>query len=186
MTESSLGIHNANLRDANPSDLPELTAILNQQIQETVNSFRLGPISGPASLQWWAAHQDPSFPILVAPAGGGNALAGRNDVSVAGWASLSPWSPYEAYGKTVEVSIWVRPDFHRQGLGRRLMEGLIERARNVGHRVLLSRVEANNRGSLRLHELLGFRTIGTMHQVGEKFSQRLDVVMLELLLDGEQ
>ncbi|QEG38835.1 GNAT family N-acetyltransferase [Roseimaritima ulvae] len=168
----------ATIRNATATDLSEILAILNQQITESVASFRIAPLDDAAGRRWFAAHTDPKYPVIVAAADGK-----RPQSKLAGWASLSAWSDYEAYHRTAEISVWIRPECQRQGLGRRLMEEIIARAVAVQHRVILSRVEADNVGSLKLHESLGFRTIGTMHRVGEKFGRLLDVVMLERLLE---
>lgn len=165
------------LRDADTTDLPEIIEILNEQILQTVYSFRTAPLDDQAATRWFSKHEKPQYPILVAELTSGFDLpSGKR---IAGWASLSPWSDYEAYERTAEVSVWIRPDCQRQGLGRQLMQALIERARVLDYRVLLSRIEAENLGSLKLHQAFDFRTIGTMHQVGEKFGRLLDVVMLE-------
>ena len=171
----------ATIRDATAADLPEILAILNQQIEETVASFRMKPLGEAAGRRWFEAHTDPRYPVIVAAPR--QALASLAENALAGWASLSSWSDYEAYHRTAEISVWIRPECQRQGLGRRLMEEIIVRAVAVQHRVILSRIEADNVGSLKLHESLGFRTIGTMHRVGEKFDRLLDVVMMERSLE---
>lgn len=166
------------IRDAQHEDLPELLEIFNEQILNSVYSFRINPLTPIEGERWYVSHSDPRYPILVAQP---RQPATVNRTAL-GWASLSPWSDYEAYHRTAEVSVWIRPEHQRQGLGHQLMASLIARARHWDFRVLLSRVEASNRGSLSLHQRLGFQTIGTMHRVGEKFGRLLDVVMLELQL----
>ncbi len=176
----------ATIRDATTTDLPDILAILNQQITESVASFRIAPLDHAAGQRWFDAHRDPKYPVIVAVPPSASVSPAENappHPQLAGWASLSPWSEYEAYHRTAEISVWIHPQCQRQGLGRRLMEEIITRAAAVQHRVILSRIEAGNVGSLKLHESLGFRTIGTMHRVGEKFDRLLDVVMLERLLD---
>ena len=74
---------------------------------------------------------------------------------------------------------------HRgRGVGRVLLAELVARARRAGLGVLLARVETSGAASLRLHGGMGFRSIGTMRRVGEKFGRLLDVALLELHLDG--
>ncbi len=177
------------IRDAEVADVPQIAAILNQQILDSVASFRMQPLDDAAALRWYAEHVDTLFPVLVAQAASDRSdRSDRSDTAspkIAGWASLSAWSHYEAYARTAEISLWIRPEFQRKGLGRRLMQGLIDRATGLEYRVLLSRIEAENVGSLKLHQQFGFRTIGTMHRVGEKHGRLLDVVMLERMLDQD-
>ncbi|WP_164100440.1 GNAT family N-acetyltransferase [Candidatus Laterigemmans baculatus] len=157
------------LRLATESDLPAIAAILNREIAETVNCFRTRPLSPADAEQWWRARENGRYPAWVA----------EIDAEVVGWASLSRWSAYEAYDGTAEVSVWVLPVAQRQGLGKRFFRELLAFATAAEFRVLLSRIEAENQPSLRLHEQFGFTPVGTMHNVGEKFGRLLDVVIME-------
>ena len=63
------------------------------------------------------------------------------------------------------------------------MRELLGRARRFGKlHSIISVITASNESSIRLHEKLGFSYCGTMHQVGEKFGQLLDIVNYELLI----
>jgi phosphinothricin acetyltransferase len=77
----------------------------------------------------------------------------------------------------------VHRDCRGAGVGRALLQGLIDRARAAGLGVLLARIVSQSDASLRLHESLGFQRIGTMRRVGEKFGRVLDVILLDLHLD---
>jgi len=63
------------------------------------------------------------------------------------------------------------------------MEQLIIEARNIGKHVMVAGIEAQNRGSIHLHETLGFITTGQMPQVGTKFGRWLDLTFMQLQLD---
>lgn len=162
------------VRLATESDLPGIASILNREIEQTVNCFRTRPLTPTDARQWWRARENGRYPAWVA----------ELDSQVVGWASLSRWSAYEAYDATAEVSVWVLPIAQRQGLGKQFFSEMIEFAVGSGFRVLLSRIEAQNHPSLRLHERFGFTPVGTMHNVGEKFGQILDVVIMERQLSG--
>lgn len=162
------------LRLATLADVPQMMDILNHEIANTVNSFRLKPMTPQEGAKWWHAREGGRYPAWVAES---------VPAKVLGWASLSRWSGYEGYAGTAEVSIWITPSAQGKGLGKALFSLLVDYARQGRFRVLLSRVEANNRASLALHEKFGFTTIGTMHRVGEKFNRFLDVTLLELQLD---
>lgn len=158
---------------ATEADLPGIMAILNREIETGVNCFRTRVMSATDASQWWKARERGEYPAWVAKIEG----------QVVGWSSLSRWSAYEAYDRTTEISIWVSPEVHRQKIGRTLFKLAIEHANQHKFRVVISRVESRNEASLALHERFKFQVIGTMHRVGEKFGQIMDVVMLELLLD---
>ena len=63
------------------------------------------------------------------------------------------------------------------------MVELIERARQLDKHVMIAAVDAENSGSIRLHEKLGFVPAGELRQVGTKFGRWLDLAFLQLTLD---
>jgi phosphinothricin acetyltransferase len=71
-------------------------------------------------------------------------------------------------------------------VGGLLTAALEDAARKAGHRVILGRIEAGNTASLELFARAGYRTVGVMHQVGEKFGRQLDVVLVERVLTEQE
>jgi phosphinothricin acetyltransferase len=110
---------------------------------------------------------------------GGPRVAGAR---VIGWASLNRYNPREAYGHTVELSVYVRDGYRGRGIGRALVRELLDQARSVGHHVVLAQVAADQEPSLAMHRSLGFREVGTLREVGFKFDRWLDVVLMDRLL----
>jgi urease gamma subunit len=102
----------------------------------------------------------PGYPILVI-------VDAENQVL--GYASFGDWRPFDGFRHTVEHSVYVRSDQRGNGLGPRLMEVLIERAKGCGKHVMVAAIESGNTASIRLHERIGFVTTGQMPQVGTKF-----------------
>ena len=102
-----------------------------------------------------------------------------------GWASLSAWSDRCAYSDTAEVSVYVDASHRGRGLGRALAEAIVAAGRKAGLHTLLSRIAEGNEISVRLTEALGFRHVGVMHEVGYKFGRRLDVCLMEMVLETE-
>lgn len=70
----------------------------------------------------------------------------------------------------------------RGGIGRLLLQALVDAARECGHHALLARVSSDNTASIDLHARLGFLVVGTLKEVGVKFDRVLDVTIMELLL----
>lgn len=84
---------------------------------------------------------------------------------------------------TVEDSVFVHPDHTRRGVGRLLLRRLIEDCKNVGYRVMIAIFGAGREqleGTFKLHEALGFREVGRLVGVGEKFGKILDTPILQL------
>lgn len=162
------------VRDALASDADAINAIYNHEVEHGTATFDTEPITHQRRLQWLATH-GPRHPVLVAERSG----------VVAGWASLSPWSPRRAYDRTAEVSVYVSPDHRGAGVGRQLLAELIDRARVVGLAVLIARIAGPGEASSRLHRAAGFEPVGLMRRVGEKFGRLIDVEILDLHLDTE-
>jgi L-amino acid N-acyltransferase len=113
------------------------------------------------------------YPILVA----------EIDGQVAGYASFGDFRVQDGFRATVENSIYVAPEAQGRGLAKALMAALIDRARAKAKHVMIAAVHDENLASMRLHQALGFRPAGTLHQAGQKFGQWVDLVFLELRLD---
>lgn len=161
------------IRDATPADAPSIAAIYNDAVRHSTAIWNEIEVDAANRVDWMAARQAAGLPVLVLDEGGG----------VAGYASYGPFRAFDGYRGTVEHSVYIRADLRGGGRGRALMEALIARARGAGLHVMVGAVEAGNAGSIALHERLGFRRVGLMPQVGQKFDRWLDLALLQLVLD---
>ena len=72
---------------------------------------------------------------------------------------------------------------HRgEGVGRALLEELIELATQHGFHSVIARIGGDNPASIALHQACGFTLVGVEREVGRKFSRWLDVTVLQRLL----
>lgn len=165
--------HPVVIRPASASDLPAILEIYNRSVEVETASFDVEPVDLANRQAWLAAHGG-DFPVLVA----------ERDWRVIGYASLSRYNPKPAYDVTAELSVYVAEAHRRRGVARRLCEAILERAENSGLATVVSLVTSENEASLRMHEQLGFRVVGTLHRCGRKFGRLLDVVILEKGVDG--
>jgi phosphinothricin acetyltransferase len=163
----------ASIRDAATRDLDAIFAIYNREVEESTATFDTEPRVVGIDDVWLTDRDASRHPVLVASVEG----------EVVGWASLSPWSSRPAYARTAEESVYVRADHRGRGVGRTLLDALIERARAGGLGVLVARIAEARPESVRLHESLGFERVGTMRACGEKFGRLLDVELMDLHLD---
>ena len=106
------------------------------------------------------------------------------DGEVVGWGSLSPYHPRSAYRRTVENSVYVRHDRHRQGIGAALLADLIDRAAALGHHAIIAGIDSEQTPSVAIHRRFGFEHVGHLRQVGFKFGRWLDVIYMQRMLDG--
>ena len=161
------------IRDATEHDLPVIRAIYNDAVLNTTAIWNEQPVDLANRQAWFSARQAQQYPILVTV---------DND-EVTGYASFGDWRPFEGFRYSVEHSVYVRNDQRGKGLGPRLMQALIERARSCGKHVMVAAIESGNLASIRLHERLGFVTTGQMPQVGIKFGRWLDLTFMQLTLN---
>ncbi len=159
------------IRTAATGDLPRILLIYNHEVLVSTATYDTVPRTETEHRTWFSVHGS-EFPVLVADLDG----------VVIGWASLSPWSDRPAYSRTAEVSAYVNEKHRGMGVGRRLLQALVEAGRARGFHALLARISADNEASVRLHARLGFSVAGTLREVGEKFGRTLDVCIMELLI----
>ena len=165
------------VRRAVPKDLPVMLDIYNDEVLHGSATFDVTPKTLKERQVWFGAHTWPARPLLVATDGN----------CVLGYASLSDYKPKEAYAGTAEISVYVARDARGRRIGRQLVEALIEHAkREPSLHVLVSIVCAENAASLALHRKLGFREVGTLHAVGQKFGRYLDTHIWELVLEAPE
>jgi phosphinothricin acetyltransferase len=163
------------IRAAVVADGPSIARIVNGLLSSTTAEWRQEPYSEDALLEWMAAHDC----VLVA----------EHEGDVVGLAAFGPFrdiSKWPGYRFTVENTIHVREDFWGRGIATALMAELVEEARQRGRHSMIAAVDGANHGSIRLHERLGFVEVARLREVGAKFGEWLDLVLLELLLDNRR
>lgn len=101
---------------------------------------------------------------------------------IVAWGALSPFRSRCAYRGTIELTVYVRHDCHRNGYGRVIVRDLIERARTLGYHTILAVSCTESMASIALLKSLGFEAAGVLREVGCKFGRSLDVVYLQLML----
>lgn len=106
-------------------------------------------------------------------------LVARAGNAVKGWAALSPVSSRSVYAGVAETSVYVAGDSRGQGIGRALLEGLIQEAENNGVWTLQAAIFPENSGSIELHKALGFREVGRRERIGRLNGVWRDTILLE-------
>jgi phosphinothricin acetyltransferase len=109
-------------------------------------------------------------------------LVAERDGAVAGYAYGCPHRERAAYRWAAEVTVYVDPAFHRQGVGRALYRALLELLRQQGLWVACAGVGLPNDPSVALHEALGFVPVGVYRRIGYKFGRWWDVGWYQLAL----
>src|SRR5207248_652160 len=120
---------------------------------------------------WFKAH-DRAHPVLAATDGS----------ELVGWGSLSPFHRRAAYGKTAEISVYIREGFHRRGIGGLMLAELIRLASTLGHHTVVAIIAAEQAPSIALHKKFGFKDAALLKEAGFKFGRWLDVAYMQLML----
>jgi len=165
------------IRIARVSDAEAIRTIYNHEVLHTTATFDLVPRSL-ADQEAWIAARSGAFAAIVAvetdPADG--------TAEVVGFGALSPYKERAAYRTSVEDSVYVRRDRGGRGIGRRIVEELLDIAEQSGFHAVFARIEASGTASRALHARCGFELVGVERETGRKFHRWLDVALMQCLL----
>lgn len=161
------------IRDAADADLTAILAIHNDAVLHGTALWTIKPSDLAGRRAVLADRRARGFPFLVCTIEG----------AVAGYGSFGEFRPHDGYVRTVEHSIYVDPEFRRQGIATALLLRLIEAARGLGKHVIIGAITADNDASIALHARHGFVETGRLPELGFKFGRALDLVFMQRMLD---
>ena len=101
---------------------------------------------------------------------------------VIGFGMLRPFNPIPAFSKTAEITYFIKPNFTGRGIGRTLLEYLVDGGRKNGLTNVLASISSLNEGSMRFHLKNGFVECGRFKGIGQKKGKIFDVVYCQLRL----
>ncbi|HJY29998.1 MAG TPA: GNAT family N-acetyltransferase [Pyrinomonadaceae bacterium] len=147
-----------------PGDWEQVRAIYLEGVREGNSTFET---EAPSWEAWDEAHHQ--SPRLVMRAGG----------QVLGWAALSPVSKRRVYNGVAEVSVYVTGSARGKGIGRALLEALIENSEQAGMWTLQASIFPENVASIELHLKCGFREVGRRESIAKLNGVWRDTILLE-------
>jgi L-amino acid N-acyltransferase YncA len=109
-------------------------------------------------------------------------LIAEDQGRVAGFAYASAHRDRASYRWSVDVSVYLAPEYRGQGLGRELYRMVLEILRRQGFYSVYAGITLPNEGSVGLHEAVGFRPVGIYRNVGFKFGRWHDVGWWQMAL----
>jgi L-amino acid N-acyltransferase YncA len=148
-----------------PGDWPAVLAVYLEGINTGMATFETTP---PDWEKWNSGHMAAC-----------RLVARQKDGTRLGWAALSPVSSRCVYAGVGEVSIYVAQAARRQGVGRTLLQALIETSEQAGLWTLQAGIMADNQASIYLHESAGFRMVGRREKIGKLNGAWRDTVLME-------
>jgi phosphinothricin acetyltransferase len=98
---------------------------------------------------------------------------------VVGYAYVVPFRKRPAYRFAVKHSIYIHQDHQRRGVGRLLMQELIDACAAAGCRQMIGYIDADNASSLAIHENFGFTRVGLLPGVAYRYGRWADTVMVQ-------
>jgi L-amino acid N-acyltransferase YncA/protein-tyrosine-phosphatase len=151
------------IRPLVPSDWPQVSRIYAAGIASGNATFELEP---PSWEEWRASHRDDLSFVAV-------------DDAVIGWVAASAVSDRCCYAGVVEHSVYVDPEHHGGGVGRLLLDTLIEATEQQNIWTIQSGIFPENVASVALHRACGFREVGRRERLGQLAGVWRDVLLLE-------
>ena len=161
------------IRSAGPADIPAITQIYASAVLTGTASFEVEPPDEAEMARRQRVLLDGGYPYLVAELQG----------VVVGYAYAGAYRSRPAYRWTVEDSIYVVPQVHRRGVGRLLLDRVIDECAARDFRQMIAVIgDSQQAASIALHRAAGFRLVGTFEAVGFKFGRWLDTVLMQRAL----
>lgn len=159
---------NLTIRVATIDDLPQIVDIYNQSVTTKQATADLTTVTVAERQAWFDAHTG-KRPLVVAQ---------NAENQLLGWGSLSDLYARPAYHISSEISIYVANEAKGQGVGKALVNHLLQVAPSCGVQQVVALIFAHNTPSLGLFKTLGFEKWGNFKQVCDMDGFIADVVIL--------
>lgn len=156
------------IRNVRKEDAKAILAIYSYYVENTAVTFELD-VPTIQEMEDRITSFSSSYPYLVA----------EEDGKVYGYCYAHALNPRAAYGKSVELSIYVDKDSHGRGIGTALYSNLEEQLAKNGFTALYAIVTYPDSGSVAFHLKSGFKTVGKLTDCGEKFNRKWSVLYME-------
>lgn len=160
------------IRKATEKDILGILEIVNHSILHSTAIYDYEARSIEEQQAWFLEKQSLGFPVIVA----------EIDGQVGGFGTYGSFRVKVAYQYTVEHSVYVSENYIGKGIGKLLLKQLIEFAKLEGYHTMIGCIDADNEGSIAFHKKFGFKTSGTLSEVGFKFGRWLDLVLMQLII----
>jgi phosphinothricin acetyltransferase len=161
------------IRPATPADVPAIAAIYAHHVLHGTGTFEEDPPSIEEMGERMAKVQGRGWPWLVA----------EEEGAILGYAYAAIFRERSAYRYACEDSVYLNPDAIGRGLGRHMLEVLMEAAAASGFKRMFAVIgDSANGGSIGVHRRCGFTMVGTLDDAGHKFGRDLDVVFMQRTL----
>ena len=159
--------------DCEVENLEAIRALFNDAIANSTALYDYEPRTSAFMDEWFASKRRLGFPVIGML---------DDDGTLMGFGSYGTFRGQAGFRWTVEHSLYLAADYRGRGLGRQLLEKLIQLATAEGHHLMIGVIDSDNHASIALHESLGFEACGRLHQAGFKFDRWLDVAFYQKII----
>ena len=160
------------IRRATENDLRPMLDIYNEIIMNTTAVFQYDLHTLEQRKEWFAQKEKENYPVFVA----------EEDNMVVGFSTFGQFRNWQAYKYSVENSVYVKADCRGKGIGKLLLQPLIDAAKERQLHTIIAGIVADNEASIALHKQFGFVEVAHFKEVGYKFDSWLDLKFLQLIL----
>ena len=101
------------------------------------------------------------------------------DEQVVGFALIHPMHPANTFKRTAEITYFILPEFTGRGLGTKLLQRLIDDAREMGCDNVVASISSLNEQSLAFHRKHVFEECGRIKRAGKKHGRDFDMVCMQ-------
>ena len=193
------------LRLASEPDAEAICRIYNQGIVDRVATLET-ELRTPGERRQWLASRGPRHPVIVAevepealPGSASEGLSGRAEPvraslgplsvqagltapATIAWASLNVFNAREAYRFVADISVYVERGWRGRGVGRAMLQKLVELGRMHGYHKLVLSAFPGNAAGMALYSKSGFCTVGIYREQGQLDGKWVDTIVTEKLL----
>ena len=157
------------IRRAERNDVPAMREIFNEVLRNSNSIYREEEVSLEERYSWFDEKISHGFPIF-------GAYDGEKLIAYAGYGS---WRAAQGYRETVELTIYVDSAYRGSGVGSKLMQTVIDQAKNDGLHVMIGAIDSKNIDSINFHKKFGFVETARMPEVALKHGQWLDLIFMQ-------
>lgn len=163
------------INDFKQDDSPFLLEIYNHIVTSTKAIYRETPFSPQEWEQWVQTRLAHHFPIIVA----------RDEATMhpIGFGSYHLFRAAQGYRYSYEHSLHVSEAARKKGVGARIMQAIIERAKQQNGHLLIGVIDSENQESIRFHQKFGFAISGTIPEVAQLHNEWREVVFMHKILE---
>lgn len=167
---SCVPVNDLHIRPARGADAAHINRIANGYIANTAVNFDTEVWTLTARRRWLNAFNQPSSPYTM--------LVGLLCEALVGFAYNTPFRPKPAYNSSTETTIYLDPAHQTNGYGEKLYTALLATVAPRFHRAYAI-IAQPNPASLSLHEKLGFRQVGILDEIGNKFGHYHSIALYQ-------